>query len=232
MIMEKKSGSFIQVYCPEVRGMINPGEWTDCPYYRGQKLDMSNTEEALKQIFRCHVQCDCKIQYRYYEGGKLVEKVLDSVEDQESLRRILLLVNKQTGTPAKKKKVLIVDDDVDFLEMHTTVLKNKGYDVSSAPSANKCLEALEKSRPDLVVLDVMMEQFDAGFELSKKIKKKYRSLPVMLLTSIGQQTGLAFSSSAEVLKATGADILLDKPVSPEVFIAEIERLTAPKKKKG
>jgi CheY-like chemotaxis protein len=228
--MEKKTGSFIQVYCPEVMGMINPGEWTDCPYYRGQKLDMSNTEEALKQIFRCHVQCDCKIQYQYYDGGKLVEKVLNSVKDQESLRRILLLVSKPTEKPDKKKKILIVDDDVDFLEMHSAVLKNKGYEVTTAPSAKKCLMALEKGRPDLVVLDVMMEQFDAGFELSKKIKKKYRGLPVMLLTSIGHQTGLDFSSNAKVLRTTGADVLLDKPVSPEVFIAEIERLTAPKKK--
>jgi len=228
--MEKKKGSFIQVYCPEVMDMISPGEWTDCPYYRGQKLDMSNTEEALKQIFRCHVQCDCKIQYQYYDGGKLVQKVLDSVEDQESLRRILLLVSKPTEKPDKKKKILIVDDDVDFLEMHSAVLKDKGYEITTAPSAIKCLQALEKGRPDIVVLDVMMEQFDSGFELSKKIKKRYRGLPVMLLTSIGHQTGLDFSSNAEVLRTTGADILLDKPVSPEVFIAEIERLTAPKKK--
>jgi len=228
--MEKKTGSFIRVYCPEVMDMISPGEWTDCPYYRGQKLDMSNTEEALKQIFRCHVQCDCKIQYQYYDGGKLVEKVLNSVEDQESLRRILLLVSKPTEKPDKKKRILIVDDDVDFLEMHTAVLKNKGYEITTAPSAKKCLQALEKGRPDIVVLDVMMEQFDSGFELSKKIKKKYRGLPVMLLTSIGHQTGLDFSSNAEVLRTTGADILLDKPVSPEVFIAEIERLTAPEKK--
>jgi len=228
--MEKKTGSFIQVYCPELMDMINPGEWTDCPYYRGQKLDMSNTEEALKQIFRCHVQCDCKIQYQYYDGGKLVQKVLDSVEDQESLRRIFLLVSQPTEKPDKKKKILIVDDDVDFLGMHSAVLKNKGYEVTTAPSAKKCLQALEKGRPDLVVLDVMMEQFDSGFELSKKIKKKYRGLPVMLLTSIGHQTGLDFSSNAEVLRTTGADILLDKPVSPEVFIAEIERLTASKKK--
>ncbi len=75
--MAKKATSFIQVYCPELMAMINPGEWTDCPFFRGQKLDISNTEEALKQIFRCHVQCDCKIQYQYYDGGKLVEKVVE-----------------------------------------------------------------------------------------------------------------------------------------------------------
>jgi CheY-like chemotaxis protein len=227
--MEKKKESFIRVYCPEVMDMINPGEWTDCPYYRGQKLDMSNTEEALKLIFRCHVQCDCKIQYQYYEDGKLVQKVEESVEDQESLRRILALVMKPAEKPGKKK-ILIVDDDMDFLEMHTAVLKNRGYDVVTARSSKECLVVLEKGRPDLVVLDVMMEQFDAGFELSKKIKKMYAGLPVMLLTSIGHQTGLEFSSSTAVLKETGADILLDKPVSPETFVAEIENLTTAKKK--
>jgi CheY-like chemotaxis protein len=228
--MEKKTASFIQVYCPELMAMINPGEWTDCPYFRGQKLDVSNTEEALKQIFRCHVQCDSKIQYQYYEDGRLVEKVEESVEDQDSLRRILALVIQQAKTPAKKKekKVLIVDDDVDFLEIHSAVLTHRGYHVITARSSKECLEELDRARPDVVVLDVMMEQFDSGFKLSKKIKDKHRDLPVMLLTSIGAQTGLDFSSNQDLLKATGADVLLDKPVSPKVFIDEIEKVTGSK----
>jgi CheY-like chemotaxis protein len=230
MIMGKKTDSFIRVYCPELMDTITPGEWTDCPFYRGQKFDLSNTEEALKQIFRCHVQCDCKILYQYYDGGKLVQKVEESVEDQESLRRILSVVMKQAKKLGDKraKRVFIVDDDLDFLEIHSTVLKNRGYEVVTAQSSKECLERLEKDRPDVVVLDVMMEQFDAGFEVSKKIKKKYRDLPVILLTSIGIQTGLEFSSNADVLEVTGADLLLDKPVSPEVFVAEIEKLTAAK----
>jgi CheY-like chemotaxis protein len=225
--MEKKTASFIQVYCPELMAMINPGEWTGCPYFRGQKLDVSNTEEALKQIFRCHVQCDTRIQYQYFEDGRLVEKVEESVEDQDGLRRILALVIQQTKTPAKKKelRVLIVDDDVDFLEMHSAVLKHRGYQVITARSSKECLEELERARPDVVVLDVMMEQFDSGFKLSRKIKDKHRDLPVMLLTSIGAQTGLEFSSNKDLLKATGADVLLDKPVSPKVFIDAIEKLT-------
>jgi len=230
--MEKKTASFIRVYCPELMAMINPGEWTDCPYFRGQKLDVSDSEEALKQIFRCHVQCDSKIQYQYYEDGRLVERVEESVEDQDSLRRILSLVMKSSKAAAKKKekKVLIVDDDVDFLEMHSAVLTHRGYHVITAQSTKECLEKLDKAKPDVVVLDVMMEQFDSGFKLSKTIKEKHHDLPVMLLTSIGAQTGLEFSSNQDILKATGADILLDKPVSPKVFIDEIEKLTAPKKK--
>jgi CheY-like chemotaxis protein len=226
--MKKKTKPFIQVYCPECQEMITPGEWTACPYFEGQKLDIEDTEDAMKQIFRCHVQCDCKIEYTYYEGDQLVTKVEDAIEDPESLRTILSLVTKKKSedTGKKAKKVLLVDDDIDFLEMHTAVLEHRGYEVITAQSSKECMDKLEETKPDIVILDVMMEQFDAGFKASEKIKQKYKNLPVMLLTSIGAQTNLDFSSSEEVLQVTGADVLLDKPVSPKVLIDEIERLTS------
>lgn len=226
--MEKKIKPFIQVYCPECQEMISPGEWTACPYFEGEKLDISDTEDTIKQIFRCHVQCDCKIEYSYYEGDKLVTKVEDTIEDPESLRRILSLVTKKKDKDAEKKskKVLLVDDDKDFLEMHSAVLEHRGYEVITAQSSNECMTKLNEIKPDIVILDVMMEQFDSGFKASGKIKQKYKSLPVLLLTSIGAQTNLDFSSNEEVLKVSGADALLDKPVSPKVLIDEIERLTS------
>ena len=219
---------FVQVYCPECQEMIRPGEWTMCPYFTGKKLDFSDGEESLKQIFRCHVQCGCELHYQYFEGDKLVTKTEKIVEDQDSLRRILSLVAKSKAKYEKKKpkQVLIADDDPDFLEMHQAVLNNRGYDVITARSSKECLEKLKTSRPNIVVLDVMMEKFDAGFEACRKIKEKFSDLPVMLLTSIGTQTGLEFSSTDAVLRETKADVLLDKPVSPKVFIDEIEKLTS------
>jgi CheY-like chemotaxis protein len=226
--MENKTKPFIQVYCPECQEMISPGEWTACPYFEGEKLDISDAEDAMKQIFRCHVQCDCKIEYSYYEGDKLVTKVEDAIEDPESLRRILSLVAKKKGKgeEGKSKKVLLVDDDKDFLEMHTAVLEHRGYSVITAQSSKECMAKLDETKPDIVILDVMMEQFDSGFKASENIKQKYKNLPVMLLTSIGAQTNLDFSSSEDVLEVSGADVLLDKPVSPKVLIDEIERLTS------
>lgn len=226
--MANKIKPFIQVYCPECQEMISPGEWTACPYFEGEKLDVSNTEDAIKQIFRCHVQCDCKIEYSYYEGDRLVTKVEDTIEDPESLRRILSLVTKKKDRSGEKKskKVLLVDDDRDFLEMHTAVLEHRGYEVITAQSSSECMEKLEETKPDIVILDVMMEQFDSGFKASEKIKQKYKNLPVLLLTSIGAQTNLDFSSSEDVLEISGANALLDKPVSPKVLIDEIERLTS------
>ena len=229
--MKEESIPFIQVYCPELKEMIRPGESPVCPFFGGKKLDISKTEDAVKQIFRCHVQCGCSIEYQYYEGGKLVKKVEDTIEDQDTLRRSLSFVTRESdkSKKSKQKKVLLVDDDSDFLEMHSAVLENKGYDVITAQSSKECMKKLEKVRPDIIVLDVMMEQFDSGFKACEKIKKKYRDLPVMILTSIGAQTGLDFSSSRNVLEVSGADILLDKPVNPKQFIDEIEKLTAKKK---
>lgn len=226
--MENKTKPFIQVYCPECQEMISPGEWTACPYFEGEKLDISDTEDAMKQIFRCHVQCDCKIEYSYYDGDKLVTKVEDAIEDPESLRRILSLVAKRDSKKGEEtpKKVLLVDDDTDFLEMHTAVLEHRGYLVITAQSSKECMEKLDETKPDIVILDVMMEQFDSGFKASENIKQKYKNLPVMLLTSIGAQTNLDFSSSKDVLQVSGADVLLDKPVSPKILIDEIERLTS------
>jgi len=228
--MQDKTKPFIQVYCPELQAMIRPGEWTSCPFFEGGKIDPENTEDVMKQIFRCHVQCDCKIEYSYYEEGKLVTKVEDTIEDQDTLRRILsrVLGKKEEVKKAKPKKVLLVDDDEDFLEMHTAVLEHRGYEVIAARSSRECLEKLEEVKPDIVVLDVMMEQFDAGFKASGKIKDKYADVPVMLLTAIGTQTNLDFSSSKDVLEISRADALLDKPVSPKVLIDEIERLTSKK----
>ncbi len=225
--MKKDSEPFIQVYCPECKEFISPGEWTMCPYFDGKELDFSNRDEALKQIFRCHVQCGCEIHYRYYDGDKLITRSKKVIEDEDTLRKIISLVTKsrEKVRKGKTKKILLVDDDPDFLEMHSVVLRNKGYDVITAKNSKECMERLEEVRPDIVIMDVMMEQFDAGFKASGRIKEKYGDLPVILLTSIGAQTGLDFSSSKDVLNITGADLLLDKPVSPKVLVDEIEKLT-------
>jgi CheY-like chemotaxis protein len=228
--MGKDDIPYIQVYCPELKAMIRPGEWALCPYFSGKRLNLNDTEEAIKQIFRCHVQCGCEIQYQYYEGDDLITKKEKIIRDPENLRKILKLV---AGVKEKKERkpatVLIADDDADFLEMHSTVLRHRGYDVVTASSAEECLAKLDEAEPDIVVLDVMMEHIDSGFQTCRTIKEKRHDLPVILLTAIGAQTGMAFSSSDDLLVETGADVLMDKPVSPKIFIDTIERLLHPEK---
>ena len=123
------------------------------------------------------------------------------------------------------KRVLIVDDDVDFVRLYSLFLKNKGLDVSASYSAAEALDAIEKERPDVVVLDVMMEHFDSGFTVSKAIKARRADLPVILMTAIGSETGLDFRPrSDEDRSAMNADAFLDKSASPEDLFAKIREL--------
>lgn len=124
------------------------------------------------------------------------------------------------------KRVLIVDDDVDFVKLYSLFLRNKGLEVSASYSAAEAMEALKAARPDIVVLDVMMEHFDSGFNVSRKIKEQHPGLPVILMTAIGQETGLDFKPrTPEERSVMHADAFLDKSASPEDLLAKISELT-------
>jgi CheY-like chemotaxis protein len=124
------------------------------------------------------------------------------------------------------KHVLIVDDDLEFVRLYSLYLKNKGLEVSASYSAAEAMDALQEFRPDLVVLDVMMEHFDSGFNVSKTIKEKYPELPVVLMTAIGEETGLDFRPKNDEERALmHADAFLDKSASPEELLEKIEELT-------
>ena len=123
------------------------------------------------------------------------------------------------------KHVLIVDDDVAFVKLYSLFLRNKGLEISAAYSAAEALETLQRIRPDIVVLDVMMEHFDSGFNVSKSIKADYPDLPVILMTAIGEETGMDFEpQSEEERDLMHADAFLDKGASPEQLLAKINEL--------
>jgi CheY-like chemotaxis protein len=124
------------------------------------------------------------------------------------------------------KRVLIVDDDTEFVKLYSLFLRNKGLDVSAVYSAGEALSALEKLSPDVVVLDVMMEHFDSGFNVSRAIKEKHPNLPIILMTAIGEETGLDFKpKSEEEHSLLNADAFLDKGASPEELLTKIAELT-------
>ena len=92
------------------------------------------------------------------------------------------------------KHVLIVDDDTEFVKLYSLYLRNKGLEVSAVYSAGEALGALAELSPDVVVLDVMMEHFDSGFNVSKSIKDKYPDMPVILMTAIGEDKAQAVTA--------------------------------------
>src|SRR4030042_255330 len=86
-------------------------------------------------------------------------------------------------------KILLVDDDPDFLEMHKAVLQNHGYEVLTAMSGREGLERVRAEMPDLIILDLMMEQHDAGFSFSKPWKTDPRLRKFPILTAPGAGSG-------------------------------------------
>lgn len=124
-----------------------------------------------------------------------------------------------------KKKILVVDDDLDLLEQMTAILTAAGYEVVSADSQAAAEETILKTKADLAILDLMMEEKDSGFVLSYQLKKLFPEMPVILLTAVAGATGLSFATEqADARSWMKVDKLLDKPVRPEQLRAEVQRL--------
>ena len=123
------------------------------------------------------------------------------------------------------KKILIVDDDPDLEDQLELELKKDQYDVVQAGSQVEAEDTLLKLKPDLAVIDLMMEEQDSGFVLCREIKKMYPQTPVIILTSVTAATGISFAARSPEERAwVGADLLMDKPARPEKVRHEIRRL--------
>lgn len=126
----------------------------------------------------------------------------------------------------EKQKILIVDDDLDILAALSAILKNADYEVVSAESKKEGLEKLKSSKPDIAVLDVMMETCQAGFELTREIRKisGFENLPIIMLTSVGDVTGVNFQAAMSDSDWLPADSFLEKPIEPDELLEEIQNL--------
>jgi CheY-like chemotaxis protein len=125
-------------------------------------------------------------------------------------------------TPAH---ILLVDDDDDFLYQHRIQLENAGYTVTTASSRAEAEALIEETKPDLAILDLMMEEHDDGFILSHHLKRKVPGLPVILVTAVTAETGISFKPTSGTERAwVGADAFLAKPIRFEQLRREVERL--------
>jgi CheY-like chemotaxis protein len=123
------------------------------------------------------------------------------------------------------KTILVVDDDPDFLFQMEAMLKKAGHTVVTAGGQKKAEEILENLRPDLAVIDLMMEHADGGFALSYHIKRKDSSIPVILVTAVVSETGIEFDASTDEERSwVKADAFLAKPVRFEQLDREMRRL--------
>ena len=124
-----------------------------------------------------------------------------------------------------RKNILVVDDDVDILEQLRLDLERAGYAVTTAESRADAEQLIAQSPPDLAILDLMMESFDAGFVLAHHLKTKCPKVPVIILTSVTAETRMDFDVTTKDEKSwIRADVLMDKPARPEQLRREVARL--------
>jgi CheY-like chemotaxis protein len=129
-----------------------------------------------------------------------------------------------------KPLVLLVDDDEDFLFQQRLQLEKAGFEVVAAHGRSAAEGILADRRPDVAVVDVMMENPDAGFVLCHHIRKSDPTIPVLLVTSVNSETGLDFDMATEEDRSwIQADALLAKPIRFEQLRGEIDRLLATRK---
>jgi CheY-like chemotaxis protein len=115
-----------------------------------------------------------------------------------------------------KRKILVVDDEVDFVELMTMRLEANGYEVITANNGKDALDRAKKDRPDAVLLDIMMPEMD-GLSVLKQIRAQDARLPVFILT--------AFSNEARVKAAAGLNAT-GFIVKTQDLGAEIKNITA------
>jgi len=121
------------------------------------------------------------------------------------------------------KKVLMIDDDADFVEAITTLLEAKGYTVESAGNSQEGFKKAIKDVPDLILLDVMMTRKTEGFDmaLSLKNESKTKNVPIVMITGIKREMNLpfGFEPNDEWLPVK---VVLEKPIKPEVLLKALE----------
>ncbi len=125
----------------------------------------------------------------------------------------------------KIAKILIIDDNPNFVEATKAILENKSYKVVAANNKNEGMEKINSERPDLILLDIMMEKLDDGFNICYKLKHdpELKKIPVLAISAITEETGFKFSSETDG-EYFEADDYVEKPVKADDLLERVEKL--------
>ena len=120
-------------------------------------------------------------------------------------------------------RILIVDDDPDVVEACRLVLEQEGHVVTHAANRVEGMAALAGDEPDLLILDVIMDQPDDGIAMAQELRRRAFDAPIIMLTSIGKVTGFAYGSNPELVPV---DYFHEKPIEPAVLVCKVAELLA------
>ena len=120
----------------------------------------------------------------------------------------------------KRQKVLLVDDDHDFVTVIKAVLSGQPYTVDVAYNKKEAMNKIEAEKPDLLLLDIMMENVDDGFTICRQLKSDpdYWHIPIISMSAIAKETGI----SPEIGEHFNVDDFIDKPVKAKELLQKIE----------
>lgn len=129
---------------------------------------------------------------------------------------------------SKNKKLLIIDDDPDFVEGMISILKGAGYEVEAMYNPKEGYAALETGKYDLLLLDIMMGRGAEGVMIARKMRKdaKLREMPVLIITGIREQIAYLFPGHAVSPHFVEVDELVEKPVEPALLLERVAALLA------
>jgi CheY-like chemotaxis protein len=127
-------------------------------------------------------------------------------------------------------KILIVDDDTDFVLVTKTVLEHNGYEVVSAGTGNQGMTMLARENPQLVILDVIMSSVLDGFTMSRRMAEDpaFKDIPVIMVTSIANTD---YSTLFPADESVNINAFLTKPIKPADLIGKVEEILSKRAKK-
>jgi CheY-like chemotaxis protein len=117
--------------------------------------------------------------------------------------------------------IYVVDDDADICESCKMVLEHQGHAVKTFLDSPSGLKAIQAKRPDLLILDVMMEEADSGFQAAAKLAQEQPGLPIIMLTSLAAAAGQIFDTAHLPVAE-----LVEKPIAPDDLVKKVSKLLA------
>lgn len=137
------------------------------------------------------------------------------------------MILEKRQTLLKTEKIVVIEDETDILEVIAYNLKREGYDVVTSTSGEDGLEKIEKTKPNLVVLDLMLPEVD-GIELCRKLKSDpvTQGIPVIMVTAKGEESDVVLGLGV------GADDYVTKPFSPRELTARVKAVLRRSKARG
>jgi len=199
-------------------------------------------ERAFATIVRCRSGCaaapivavaaapSADLTRRLTEAGVsfVTNHPLDSLKFGAAIDQAMAVVKRGAAPSGTKPKILIVDDDADYRASVTMLLESQSYDVCCATSGQEGLTKAMAEKPDLIILDVMMENQWVGYEVSQTIKQQsgyeaVRAIPILMVSSIQETPEERFAHSDDPAGPC-PDTYLTKPIDIPVFLEAVSAL--------